>query len=149
LESAGARQHASTHCAYQRGVSETRECRRRCLPGPLSFLRGRLYRDAADSGQPRQDRLSGKRGGGRANVPLDEIQYAVDQESEEIVSLHEALEALQAIDPRKSKVVEMRYFGGLSIEDTAEALGISVGTVNREWRLARSWLIREMKRELP
>jgi RNA polymerase sigma factor (TIGR02999 family) len=95
-----------------------------------------------------KSRLSGKRGGGRAKVPLDEIQYAVDQESEEIVSLHEALEALQAIDPRKSKVVEMRYFGGLSIEDTAEALGTSVGTVNREWRLARSWLIREMKREL-
>jgi RNA polymerase sigma-70 factor (ECF subfamily) len=92
-------------------------------------------------------RLSGKRGGGRANVPLDEVQRAADQEAQEIVSLHEALDALQAVDPRKSKVVEMRYFGGLSIEATAEALGISIGTVNRDWRLARSWLIREMKRE--
>jgi RNA polymerase sigma-70 factor, ECF subfamily len=90
--------------------------------------------------------LSAKRGAGQANVPLDEIQRAVDRESEEIVSLHEALEALHKIDARKSQVVEMRYFGGLSIEETAEALGVSIGTVNRDWRVARSWLIREMKR---
>jgi len=94
-----------------------------------------------------RSRLSGKRGGGRTNISLDEIQRAVDQEAEEIVSLHEALEVLQTVDPRKSKVVEMRYFGGLSIEETAEALGVSIGTVNRDWRLARSWLIREMRRE--
>jgi RNA polymerase sigma factor (TIGR02999 family) len=93
-----------------------------------------------------KSRLSQKRGAGRASVSLDEV-HAVDQEAAEIVSLHEALETLQTIDARKSKVVEMRYFGGLSIEETAEALGVSVGTVNRDWRLARSWLIREMKRE--
>ena len=92
-------------------------------------------------------RLSEKRGGGRANVPLDEVQRAVDQEAAQIVALHEALEALEAIDLRKSRIVEMRYFGGLSIEETAEALGVSIGTVNRDWRLARSWLIREMKHE--
>ena len=69
------------------------------------------------------------------------------QEAAEIVALHEALEALQTVDPRKSKLVEMRYFGGLSIEETAEALGVSVRTVNRDWRLARSWLIREMNRQ--
>ena len=57
------------------------------------------------------------------------------------------IEALQEIDPRKSRVVEMRYFGGLSIEETAEALGISTITVNRDWRLARTWLIREMSRK--
>ena len=91
--------------------------------------------------------LSAKRGGGLANVSLDEAQQAVDQEAVEIVSLHEALDALHAVDPRKSKVVEMRYFGGLSIEETAEALGVSIGTVNRDWRLARSWLIREMERK--
>jgi RNA polymerase sigma-70 factor, ECF subfamily len=94
-----------------------------------------------------KSRLSEKRGGGRAKLSLDEVQQAVDQEAEEIVSLHAALEGLEAVDPRKSKVVEMRYFGGLSIEETAEALGVSIGTVNRDWRLARSWLIREMKRE--
>jgi RNA polymerase sigma factor (TIGR02999 family) len=93
-----------------------------------------------------KSRVAGKRGGGRVHVSLDEVQ-PVHQEAAEIVALHQALEALQAIDPRKSKVVELRYFGGLSIEETAEALGISVRTVNRDWRLARSWLIREMSRQ--
>jgi RNA polymerase sigma factor (TIGR02999 family) len=95
-----------------------------------------------------KSRLSGKRGGGRGNVSLDDVQPAVHQEAAEIVALHEALDALEAIDPRKSRVVEMRYFGGLSIEETAEALSISVASVNRDWRLARSWLIREMNREM-
>lgn len=92
-------------------------------------------------------RLSGKRGHGLAHVSLDDVQPAVHQEAEEIVALHEALDGLHAVDPRKSMVVEMRYFGGLSIEETAEAMGVSVGTVNRDWRLARSWLIRQMNRE--
>jgi RNA polymerase sigma-70 factor (ECF subfamily) len=92
-------------------------------------------------------RLSGKRGCGVANVSLDDVEPVVHQEATEIVALHEALEALQAVDPRKSTVVEMRYFGGLSVEETAEAMGVSVATVNRDWRLARSWLIREMNRE--
>ena len=92
-------------------------------------------------------RLSGKRGRGVANISLDDVEPAVHQEAAEIVALHDALEALHAVDPRKSMVVEMRYFGGLSIEETAGAMGVSVPTVNRDWRLARSWLIREMNRE--
>ena len=92
-------------------------------------------------------RLSGKRGFGLANVSIDDVEPAVHQEAAEIVALHEALEALDAVDPRKSMIVEMRYFGGLSIEETAEAMGISVATVNRDWRLARSWLIRKMNGE--
>ena len=94
-----------------------------------------------------KSRLAAKRGGGSADVPLDEIQRAVDREAADIISLHEALEVLQTLDPRKSKIVEMRYFGGVSIEETAEALGVSIATVNREWRLARSWLIREIRGE--
>ncbi len=94
-----------------------------------------------------KSRLSEKRGGGVANLSLDEVQPAVHQEAAEIVALHDALDALHAVDERKSMVVEMRYFGGLSVEETAEAMGVSVGTVNRDWRLARSWLIREMNRE--
>lgn len=94
-----------------------------------------------------KSRLSAKRGGGSAEAPLDEVQLAVDREAADIVALHEALEALQTLDPRKSRIVEMRYFGGLSIEETAEVLGVSIATVNREWRLARSWLIREMRGE--
>ncbi len=94
-----------------------------------------------------KSRLSGKRGGERAIVSLDDIHPVVHQEAVAIVALHEALDALQAVDLRKSRVVELRYFGGLSIEETAEAMGVSIATVNRDWRLARSWLIREMNRE--
>jgi RNA polymerase sigma factor (sigma-70 family) len=78
---------------------------------------------------------------------MDEVDPAVVQESSEVVALHDALDALHAIDPRKSRVVELRYFGGLSIEETAEVLGVSTVTVNREWRLARTWLVREMNRK--
>ena len=91
--------------------------------------------------------LSAKRGGGVVVLSLDDAEPLVRQEAAGVIALHEALEALQAIDPRKSRVVEMRYFGGLSIEETAEALGVSTITVNRDWRLARTWLAREMKRK--
>jgi RNA polymerase sigma factor (TIGR02999 family) len=94
-----------------------------------------------------RSRRAVKRGSGGVTLSLDDVQLAVHQEAIEVVALHEALERLQAVDPRKSKVVEMRYFGGLSIEETAEALAVSVVTVNRDWRLARTWLIREMNGE--
>jgi RNA polymerase sigma factor (TIGR02999 family) len=94
-----------------------------------------------------RSRLTEKRGDGWIAVSIDDVQLAVHQEAAEVVALHEALERLQAIDERKSKVIEMRYFGGLSIEETAEALGISIITVNRDWRLARTWLMREMNGE--
>lgn len=90
-------------------------------------------------------RLAGKRGSGQIKLSIDDVQVAVSQEAAEVVALHEALERLEAVDARKSRVVEMRYFGGLSIEETAEALGVSVITVNRDWRLARTWLMREME----
>jgi RNA polymerase sigma factor (TIGR02999 family) len=88
-----------------------------------------------------------KRGSGGVKVSLDDVQLAVHQEAAEVVALHEALDRLQEVDARKSRVVEMRYFGGLSIEEIAEALGVSVITVNRDWRLARTWLAREMSGE--
>lgn len=94
-----------------------------------------------------KSRLAGKRGSGQIKVSLDDAEPAVHQEAAEVVALHEALERLQAFDERKSRVVEMRYFGGLSIEETAEALGVSIITVNRDWRLARTWLLREMSGE--
>ena len=91
--------------------------------------------------------LSGKRGSGRVNLSLDDADPVVTQESAEVVALHDALDALHTLDPRKSRVVELRYFGGLSIEETAEVLGVSTITVNRDWRLARTWLVREMNRK--
>lgn len=93
-----------------------------------------------------QSNLTTKRGGDKARIPLDDADQFMVQESSVLVELNEALKALEAIDPRKSRVVEMRYFGGMSIEETAEALKVSVVTVNRDWRLARIWLIREMNR---
>lgn len=88
-----------------------------------------------------------KRGAGQINIPLDDADPKLAQESAEIVALHDALDALHAIDPRKSRIVELRYFGGLSIEETAEVLSVSTITVNRDWRLARTWLFREMNRK--
>jgi RNA polymerase sigma factor (TIGR02999 family) len=96
-----------------------------------------------------RSRLAGKRGSGRVPVSLDDVQLAVHQEAAQVVALHDALERLQAVDERKSRVIEMRYFGGLSIEETAEALGVSIITVNRDFRLARTWLMREMNGEQP
>ena len=89
--------------------------------------------------------LAAKRGGGGVNLSLDDAEPMIQREAAEVIALHEALEALHAIDPRKSRIVELRYFGGLSIEDTANVLGISTITVNRDWRLSRAWLSREMK----
>jgi RNA polymerase sigma factor (TIGR02999 family) len=88
-----------------------------------------------------------KRGGGTATLPLDEALVVTPERSREIVALDDALEALAAIDARKSQVVELRYFGGLSVEETAEALRVSRDTVLRDWRLARGWLLRELTRQ--
>lgn len=85
-----------------------------------------------------------KRGGGAATVPLREADEAVQREAREVLALHDALERLTALDGRKAQVVELRYFGGLSIEETAEALGISAITVTRDWQAARAWLAREL-----
>jgi RNA polymerase sigma-70 factor (ECF subfamily) len=94
-----------------------------------------------------KSRLTGKRGSGQVKLSIDDVQLAVHQEAAQVVALHEALERLEAVDSRKSRVIEMRYFGGLSIEETAEALSVSVITVNRDWRLARTWLMREINGE--
>src|SRR5688572_25648846 len=85
-----------------------------------------------------------KRGAGAQKVTLAEERVGGAQPVADIVALDEALEALAMIDPRKGQVVEMRYFGGLSIEETAEALGVSVRTVKRDWTMAKLWLRREL-----
>ena len=83
-----------------------------------------------------------KRGGGAAHVPLDEAVFAAVVDSDELVALDEALRGLEGVDPQKARVVALRYFAGLSIEETAEVLGISPTTVRREWRRAKAWLYR-------
>ena len=69
--------------------------------------------------------------------------------SEDLVALDEVLKTLTKVDPRKSQVVEMRFFGGLSVEETAEVLKVSPDTVLRDWRLAKLWLLRELSGETP
>lgn len=81
-----------------------------------------------------------KRGGGAQRVTLDEAVAVVEGRADDLLELDEALTALEAFDPRKSRVVEMRYFGGLSVEETAEVLKVSVITVARDWKLAKAWL---------
>jgi RNA polymerase sigma-70 factor, ECF subfamily len=85
-----------------------------------------------------------KRGGAAMNVTLDDVLVASPERGADFVALDDALEALARVDPRKSHVVELRFFGGLSVEETAEALNISPETVARDWRLAKVWLLREV-----
>jgi len=85
-----------------------------------------------------------KRGAGVLPISLDEAPSVCDQQNRNLVALDDALKELAAVDQRKSKVVELRYFGGLSIKETAEVLSVSVETVVRDWRLAKIWLLREL-----
>ena len=89
-------------------------------------------------------RNRGKRGSGVTNVSLDLAVGVFDRNAVSVLAVHRALADLERIDPRQAKIVEMRFFAGLSIEDTAEALGISPATVKREWTVAKLWLAREM-----
>ncbi|HEU5257842.1 MAG TPA: sigma-70 family RNA polymerase sigma factor [Vicinamibacterales bacterium] len=86
-----------------------------------------------------------KRGGGAQKVSFDEALVVATEPGQDLVALDDALNALAAFDARKAQVVEMRFFGGLSVDETAEALNVSVDTVMRDWKLAKAWLLRELK----
>jgi RNA polymerase sigma factor (TIGR02999 family) len=86
-----------------------------------------------------------KRGGEARRVLLDEALVVSDERAAEVVALDEALEGLAKLDPRQSQIVELRFFGGLSIEETAEVLGVSPGTVMADWTVAKAWLRRAIK----
>jgi RNA polymerase sigma factor (TIGR02999 family) len=88
-----------------------------------------------------------KRGGSLQKLSLDEDLAACDERNQELVDLDEALERFSQIDARKSQVVELRYFGGLSIEETAQILEVSPATVKRDWEVARAWLLRALQTE--
>jgi RNA polymerase sigma factor (TIGR02999 family) len=87
-----------------------------------------------------------KRGGDICLVPLEEAFAASADRGKDLFAIDEALKALSAIDPRKGRVVELRFFGGLTAEETAEVLKVSPDTVLRDWKLAKSWLLKELKR---
>jgi RNA polymerase sigma factor (TIGR02999 family) len=89
-----------------------------------------------------------KRGAGAQQVTLDDA-LVISEPGRELIALDDALDALAKVDDRKARVVEMRFFGGLSVEETAAALGVSADTVMRDWRLAKAWLLRELRGGTP
>lgn len=94
-------------------------------------------------------RLAGKRGGGVAALSLNDAERAGEAPHDgdiDVLELHDAIERLSAFDPIQARLVELRYFAGLSIEETADALEVSPATVKREWAVARAWLRRELER---
>jgi RNA polymerase sigma factor (TIGR02999 family) len=89
-------------------------------------------------------RNAAKRGGGTSPVTLDEGDGAAEHSLDDLIGLSDALRRLEELDARQARVVECRFFGGLSLDETADALGISAATVSREWTFARAWLHREL-----
>jgi len=89
-----------------------------------------------------RDRL--KRGGDRKRIPLDSSAIQDDGKSVDLIALHEALEKLEALDSRQSKIVELRFFGGLSMKEVADVLGVSLRTVEGDWTMARAWLMEQL-----
>ena len=94
-----------------------------------------------------RERQSLKRGGRALRVTLDEAAWVTETRSAELLALDEALESLAAQDPRKNQIVELRYFGGLTVAETAEFLKLSPRTVEREWTMAKAWLCRALTEE--
>jgi RNA polymerase sigma factor (TIGR02999 family) len=134
---------ALVHEAYLRLVDQRRVVwkSRAHFFGIAAQLMRRILVDHA------RGRHAAKRGGGLQQLALDDADAAVPasaDEGVEVIALHEALERLAALDPAQARLVELRYFGGLNIEETAEALGVSPATVKREWAIARAWLRREL-----
>lgn len=134
---------ALVHEAYLRLVDQRRVVwrSRAHFFGVAAQLMRRILVDHA------RGRHAAKRGGKAQQLTLDDADAAIPAsaaEGVEVVALHEALERLAAIDPTQARLVELRYFGGLNIEETGEALGVSPATVKREWAIARAWLRREL-----
>lgn len=88
-----------------------------------------------------------KRGGGLAMTNLDEAATVADTQAAELLALNDALDQLAHLDARKSRIIELRYFGGMTLEETAEVVGLSPTTVNREWKTAKTWLLKTMSQQ--
>ena len=91
-----------------------------------------------------RNRRYAKRGGGAVQIPIDENLLSARMPGVDVLALDEALASLTEVDPRKARVVELRYFGGLSVEETSEVLQISTETAKRDWKMAKAWLLREL-----
>ena len=93
-----------------------------------------------------RDQRAQKRGGAAVHVNLDDVSIISPEKSDELIALDLALDRLKKFDELKSRIVELRYFGGLTIEETAEVLGIATTTVSLHWRMARAWLQKELRK---
>jgi RNA polymerase sigma-70 factor (ECF subfamily) len=134
---------ALVHEAYLKLVRQERvnwQCRSHFLGIAAQMMR-RILIDHA------RHHLRQKRGGAKEALPLDEALAFSPEHSEELIKLNEALERLSSLDPRQGRIVELRFFGGLSVEETAELLSISAKTVKRDWAVAKVWLRGELRRD--
>jgi len=134
---------ALVHEAYMRLIDQTQVSwqNRAHFFGVAAQMMRRILVDHARTKQ------RDKRGGPARKLSLDEVMNAAKGPAADLVALDAALESLAQIDPRKSRVIELRFFGGLSVEETAEVLEVSPQTVLRDWKLAKAWLYQEMKSE--
>jgi RNA polymerase sigma factor (TIGR02999 family) len=131
---------ALVHEAYLRLVDQTRsdwEGRAHFLGVAATIIRNILVDHA-------RSRKAAKRGGPMPALALDEAVAAPAKRDVELVALDDALASLSRLDPQQGRIVELRFFGGLSIEETAEVLGISASTVKRDWLLAKTWIFRAL-----
>ena len=131
---------ALVHEAYLRliGESEARWQNRAHFFGAAAEVMRRILVDHARS------RLAAKRGGDRAKLPLDEMVGWSEDQPENVIAIDEALKALEAYDAQKGQIVKLRFFAGLTMEEIAEVLDVSVRTVKRQWRYTKAWLYREI-----
>lgn len=136
---------ALVHEAYVRLVDQTRVNwqNRAHFYGIASSMMRRVLIDHA------RGHATEKRGGGTIRLSIDDVQVPLEERAASFVALDEALERLAQFDERKCKIVEMRFFGGLSDEEIAEVLGVSTRTVLRDWKTVRLWLYRELSQEPP
>src|SRR5262245_65269452 len=134
---------ALVHEAYLRlaGQSEPRLEDRKEFYGAVANVMRRVLVDHA------RRRLSAKRGGGAPHESIDPALPIAVAQDQEVVAVDEALDALTAFDPDRARVVELRYFAGLSLDETAGALGISPQAVSRDWAVARAWLARQLQND--
>jgi len=91
-----------------------------------------------------RSRQAAKRGSGGIKLSLDDVLEITDERAADLIALDDALKALAEFDPQKARVVELRFFGGLSIEETAAVMGLGTATITRQWRLAKAWLYHEL-----
>jgi RNA polymerase sigma factor (TIGR02999 family) len=134
---------ALVHEAYLRLVDQTRADwqNRAQFFGVAAQLMRRILVDHARTQQ------AAKRGSGALKLSLNEVVGKAKERDAEVIALDDALAELQTLDPQQSRIVELRYFAGLSIAETAEVLGISPATVKREWHMAKAWLYNQLNRD--